>query len=212
MAIQIQGSDSSGGYIADVDSNNNLVINNNYPVWPTSGGTSGGYYTVAGQTSAVVAATLAANTTLMSMRFSTTTARKAYITRFRVVLAASTVGTSALVAGTLGLQRFNTATPTAGTARTVNRQSIISGNTSDMTDIRDSNAALTVTNVGFGSVVSNCIVPLFIGNGPAWYEWVFEPSVPLILKPGDGLALRTQVVMPATQTWNFSYTAHWYEK
>jgi hypothetical protein len=53
---------------------------------------------------------------------------------------------------------------------------------------------------------------MFITGGPTIVEWVFEPPVPLVLVPGEGLALRTQVVMPATQTWMYSYTAHWYEK
>jgi hypothetical protein len=208
MAIQIKGLDSTGGNIADVDSNNNLIVSMGTPTWPTAGG----FYTVAGQTSAVVAASLAANTSLMSMRFSAASTRVAYVTRFRVVIAAATVGTAALVAGTIGLQRFTTATPTGGTARTVNRQAEGMGSGSDMTDIRDSNAALTVTSVVFGNVVVSSLVPLFIGAGNMYYEWIIEPTQPIVLRPGDGLALRTQVAMPATQTWVYSYTSHWFEK
>lgn len=169
-------------------------------------------FTVAGQTSAVVAASLAANTTLMSMRFSTTSTKKAYVTRMRLALAAATVGTSGLVPGTLGLQRFTTATPTGGTARTVNKQFEGFGAGSDMTDIRDSNAALTVTSVVFGNVVTSNIVPIFIAGTALINEWVMDLDVPIVLNPGDGLALRTQVAMPATQTWMYSYTFHWYEK
>ncbi len=212
MPIQIKGPDSTGGNIVNVDENNSLIISSSIPVWPPSGGTSGGFYTVAGQTSAVVAASLAANTTLMSMRLSTSSQRNAYITRLRVVIIPSTVGANATIPGTLGLIRFRRATPSGGTARTPNRMSSISGSTSDITDIRDSNAALTVTNVNFGTVVSNTIVPLFIGGGPMWYEWIVEPIAPIILLPGDGLALRTIVACPATQTWNYSYTFNWYEK
>jgi hypothetical protein len=208
MAIQIKGTDATGGYVADVDSNNNLIVSYGTPAWPSAGG----FYTVAGQTSAVVAATLAANTTLMSMRFSAASTRSAYVTRVRVLIAAATVGAATLVAGTLGLQRFTTATPTGGTARTVNRQAEGFGSASDMTDVRDSNAALTVTSVVFGTVVSNSLVPLFIGAGGMFYEWIVEPPQPIVLKPGDGLALRTQVVMPGTQTWTFSYTYHWFEQ
>jgi len=68
-----------------------------------------------------------------------------------------------------------------------------------MTDIRDSNAALTGT------------APLFVASGALWSEWIYDPAYPLILEAGDGLALRTQVVMPATQTWSYSYTASWNE-
>lgn len=212
MPIQIKGPDSTGGNIVNVDENNNLIIASSIPAWPASGGTSGGFYTVAGQTSAVVAASLAANSSLMTMRLSLSSQRNAYVTRARVFISPSTVGANATIPGTLGLVRFRSATPSGGTARTPNRMSSISGNTSDMTDIRDSNAALTVTNVNFGTVVATSIIPLFIGGGPMWYEWIIEPAVPIILLPGDGLALRTIVVCPATQTWNFSYNFNWYEK
>jgi len=80
-----------------------------------------------------------------------------------------------------------------------------------MTDIRDSNAALTGTAPTFGTIVSNSLVPLFVASGALWSEWIYDPAYPLILEAGDGLALRTQVVMPATQTWSYSYTASWNE-
>lgn len=209
MAFQLKGLDSSGGNIAEVDSNGNLLTVESIPAFPTLGG----FYTVCGQTSAVVAATLAANTSLMSMRMAPTSVREAYITRARVLIAAATVGASATIPGTLGLQRFSNATPTGGTARTPNRMGEgVLGSGTDMTDIRDNNAALTVTNVNFGTVVANTLVPLFITTGAMYLEWIVEPPCPIILSPGDGLALRTQVVMPATQTWMFSYTIHWFEK
>jgi hypothetical protein len=208
MANQIIGLSGSGSNIAEVDSNDNLLIVPGINSCPLSGG----YYTVAGQTSAVVAAALAANSSLVSMRFSPTSTRRAYITRVRVLLTPSTLGASAGVAGTLGLQRFHFATPSGGTARTANRMFEGSGTTTDMTDIRDNNAALTVTNVVFGTVFSSCLVPVFISNGNCFWEWVVEPPSPLILNAGEGLALRTLVAMAATQTWMYSYTVHWYEK
>lgn len=208
MSIQIKGLETKGAYIANVDSNNNLIVSESYPpAWPNYGG----FYTVAGQTSAVVAATLAANTTLASLRMSTNARARAYITKVRVVIGVATLGAAATIPGTLGLQRFSFATPTGGTARVVNKLGEFLGSGSDMTDVRDSNAALTVTNVSFGSVVASSIVPIFVGGGPMWYEWIVEPPAPIVLAAGDGLALRTQVVMPATQTWMYSYTVHWYE-
>jgi len=172
-------------------------------------GAAGGHYTVPGQTSAVIAAALAANTTLMAMRFNPASARKAYIDRLRMTFSVATVGASAGVCGTLGLQRFTGATPTGGTARTANRCQESSGTATDMYDIRDSNAALTVTGVVFGVVTAASLVPLFIQS--YFVEWIVEPPRPIVLLPGDGLALRTQVAMAATQTWMYSYTFHWYE-
>jgi hypothetical protein len=202
----ITGTAASGEGV--IDTNGCISTFESLPAWPAAGG----HYTVSGQTSAVVAATLAADTMLMSARFSAGSSRKAYVTKIRVVIAVATVGTSALVAGTLGLRRFTAQTPTGGTARTANRHGEALGTATDMTDIRDSNAALTGTAPTWGNIMSVSLVPLFISGGAMWLEWIYEPLVPDILVPGDGVALRTIVVMPGTQTWMYSYTLHWYEK
>jgi len=206
MSIKIVDSVGGVNEVA-VDSNKNLAVALGLPAI----GTTGGFYTVAGQTSAVVAAALVANTALMAMRFNPASARKVYITKLRLLIGVATVGASAAVAGTLGLQRFNTATPTGGAARTPNRLAETLGTISDMFDIRDSNAALTVPGVLFGTIVAVTLVPLFITTGAMWLEWIFEPVYPVVLTPGDGLCLRTQTIMPATQTWMYSYTFHWSE-
>lgn len=221
MSVKLIGTDS--GVEADVHSASKslrtilygadgLPIDWDLTPHPTdiSGGV-GGFYTVAGGTAAVVAATLASSTPLMTMRLSASSVRRAILTRMRVLIGVATVGTSALVAGTLALQRFTAATPSGGTQRTPNKLDEINDSATDMTDVRDSNAALTVTSVVFGNIVSDTLVPLFITSGAMWLEWIFEPPRPLVMYAGDGLALRTSVVMPATQTWMYSYTFHWKE-
>ncbi|WP_333674845.1 hypothetical protein [Glutamicibacter sp.] len=191
--------------LADVDANLNLKVDAGLPALPSTGG----YYTVSGGTSAVVAVSLATDTSLMSMRFSSAT-RKAYLYKYRLIIAVATVGTSALVAGSIGLQRFTAATPTGGTARTP-QENNETATATEMTDVRDNNAALTVTSVVFGAEIGRTILPLFISGGAMWFEWIFEPIYPIVLANGDGIVLRTRVVMPATQTWLFAYTAHWKE-
>lgn len=207
MPIQINGLTTTGEKILGLDSNSNLLISEGMPTAPLSGGS----YTVAGQTSAVVAAALAANTTLMTMRLATTSLKKAYITRMRFVAVGSTFGASGGVPGIISLQRFTNATPTGGTARVLNSQIEGLNYGSDMTDIRDNNAALTVASVNFGNVIASNVIPIFVA-GAMWSEWVVEPTAPIVLNPGDGLCLRTQTAMAATQTWVYSYTFHWYEK
>ena len=204
MAIQLIG---TSGVIANVDPAGNLMIEH-----ALAGYTVGGEYVAAGFCTSVVAAALAANTPLMSMRLAPTSTRKAYITRIRVSTSPATLGAAAGVAGVLGLQRFTTATPTGGTPRTAAKKNALHPSASDMTDIRDSNAALTVTGVVFGDVVGTSIMPLAVANSIP-FEWVWEPGdMPLVLAPGDGVALRTQVQMAATQTWVYTWTAHWYEQ
>jgi hypothetical protein len=184
------------------------------PIEPAYGAAGGGFV-VAGGTSAVVAAALAANTTLMAARFAAASARKAFINKFQIQLVTATLGTAALVHGSLGLQKFTTATPTGGTARTPTRKNSSEGSTTDMTDVRDSNAALTVTSVVFVDVPIHFINPAsgVIGN-MVILEWRFDQSYnqPLVLQPGEGICLRSQIVMPATHTWMYSYTLDWSER
>jgi hypothetical protein len=207
----IEGGGSTTG-LMDVDPLFQGKVAVGYP----SIGAAGGFYTVAGQTSAVVAAALAANTMLMSMRFNPASSRKAYVSKIRVQLGVATQGVAGGIAGTLGIQRYTAQTPTGGTQRFPNRQFDTMGTASDMFDVRDSNAALTGTAPTWGTVVAVTLVPLVIvltsGMVNTGNEWIYEPAHPTVLSPGDGLALRTQVAMPATQTWVYSYTVHWEEK
>jgi hypothetical protein len=184
------------------------------PIEPSYPSVGGGYL-VSGTTSAVVAAALAANTTLMAARFAAASSRKAYINSFRIDLVTATLGTAALVHGTIGLQKFSAATPTGGTARTPTRKNSGEGSTTDMTDVRDSNAALTVTSVTFADLPVQFLNPASgsIGN-LVRLEYLFDQaySQPLVLLAGEGICLRTQIVMPATHTWMYSYTMDWSER
>lgn len=204
MAVIQDGVDTD---LAQVDANKNLVTVDGIPEHPAAGG----WYSVTGSTSAVVAASLAANTNLMSMRFAVGSTRKAYIYKIRTLISVATVGTSGLVAGTLGLQRFTAQTPTGGTARTPNEQFEAEATATDMTDVRDSNAALTGSAPTWGGIIASTTVPLFITSGAMWMEWIVEPPYPIVLAAGDGIGFRTQVAMPATQTWMYSYSAYWLE-
>lgn len=172
---------------------------------------AGGYYSVAGGLSTAISATLAANVSLFTMRFDTASARTAYIDRIRINMLIVTVGTSALVPGLMGLQRFTAATPTGGTARTANKQNETLATTSDMTDVRDSSGALTVTGVTFGTILDEKHVPIVISGATSYFEWVYEPPYPAVLAPGDGIAFRSQSTFPGTQTWLFNYNAYWHE-
>jgi hypothetical protein len=204
MSATIAG---NGGVIADVDEARNILVYQTIPGYPTAGG----FYRVVGWCTAAIAAALAASTTLMAARFSTGSTRKAYVTKLRIFLAVPTVGAAGGIASMLAVQRFTTATPTGGNARTVARVGPTKGSASDMTDVRDSNAALTVTSVVFGDIVGGTLTPISGVNG-APQEYIFEPDAPIEMSAGDGLCLRTQTVGPATATWVFSYVMEWFER
>jgi hypothetical protein len=206
LSIQLQ--DGTGaGTLAKIDANKNVMVSPGLAEHPSAGG----YYSVGFETSAVVAAALAANTLLASLRFNPSSTRKAYIDRVRLLIGVATVGASAGVAGTLAWQRFTAVTPTGGTAFTPNELNEPLATASDMTDIRANNAALTGAPT-FGAIVAVSLVPLFITSGAMWMEWVVDFPYPVVLQPGDGLALRNPVAMAATQTWMYSGNVYWHEQ
>lgn len=205
MSVQIIG---NGGVVSEVDENRNQNVNNIVvPGYPAAGG----FYVVTGGTAAVIAASLAANTNLATARLATGSTRKAYITKLRVSMGIATAGAAGGIASLLGFRRFTAATPTGGTARTPARYGPAKGSGTDITDVRDSNAALTVTSVVFGDWLGTTEVP----NGStnvAPFEWIFEPPAPVELAAGDGVALQTFSAGPATATWTLSYNLHWFER
>lgn len=204
MAIQFQG---NAGVIAEVDEARNVTTYQLVPGYPAAGG----FYEASGFTSAVVAAALAANTMLMSARLQGSSTRKAYISRMRVLMEVPTAGAAGGIPSVLGLQRFTAQTPTGGTARTAARVGPTKGSASDMTDIRDSNAALTGTAPTFGDLLASTLVPI-AGTSTAPVEWIVDFPAPIELVAGDGVCLRTQQVGPATATWVYSYNLYWAER
>src|SRR6185437_13187154 len=154
MGIQLIG---NGGTIADVDPGRNQFIRRH----PANYGSTGGAFVVTGGPSAVVAAALAANTTLASMRHGTGATTNIWISRLRISINAATVGASAGVPGQIAWQRFTTATPTGGTARTPARKDASTGAATQVADVRDSNAALTVTSVNFTDLLVISPIPNF---------------------------------------------------
>lgn len=197
----------TSGIDADVDSNKNLQIVSGLPAHPAAGG----FYSVCGGPAGIVAAALATDTSLVAMRFSASSTRKAYVTKFLFTMSPATLGAAAGVAGAIGLQRFNTATPSGGTARTANELNEPLAPATDMTSIQDLASALTVTSVVFGAEISRWRVPLFVASAGGFCV-SYEPKYPAVLQAGDGIVLRTRVQLAATQTWVFDWTAEWYEQ
>jgi hypothetical protein len=205
MAVQIIG---STGTVADVDAGKSIYTRRGAANY----GVLGGAFAVTGGPSSVVAAALSANTPLATLRHGTSATANMYITRLRATFTPATVGASGGVPGQIAWQKFTTATPSGGTARTVARKDASTGGASQVLDVRDSNAALTVTSVNFTDIFASTNVPNFTTGGV--YEWVidFDEDEFIRLAAGDGISLRTLVAMAATQTWIFAYTIHWFEK
>ena len=218
MSVQIAG---NAGVVADVDEARNFQVFQGIPGYPTAGGfySATGWSAAAGspQTPAVVAAALATDTLLMSARMVVGSARKAYVTRLRVLLLPVTANAAAVNPGILALVRFTAVTPTGGNARTAARSGPSKGSASDITDIRDMNAALTGAPT-FGDSLCSTQIPVIQGAVAAGMtqvgglEWIAEFPAPIELAAGDGLALRTKATCPATATWTYSWNMYWFER
>jgi len=205
MGFKLTG---NSGTDADVDANRNQYTrrgNANY-------GSLGGAFVVTGGPSGVVAAALAASTVLASLRHGTSATTNLYLTRLRVTINPSTVGASAGIPGQIAWQRFTAATPSGGTARTPARKDLSTGSATQVADVRDNNAALTVTGVNFGDVCVIHPIPNFTTGGAVEFITDLDEDEWIRLAAADGICLRTQVAAPATMTWTFTYTIHYLEK
>jgi len=213
VAVPIIG---NAGVVAEVDEARNIQTFEATPGYPAAGG----FYSVSGHTTAVVAAALGADVMLMSARLAAVSTRKAYITKFRLHMWCVLLNAAGVDLGILGLRRFTAQTPTGGNARTAQRYSGTKGTATDITDIRDSNAALTGTAPTWPAdgIIAQAPVPAIQGAiaagmaNAAALEYVFDFPAPIELVAGDGVALRTIKAMPATVTWGYSYTMHWFER
>lgn len=205
MPVIIRG---NAGVDSDVDEARNLQVYQTIPGYPTAGG----FYSVAGKSgAAAIAAALATDVTLMSARVSTGSIRKAYLAYGRIRMTTLTVGAAGGVPSVLGIQRFSTATPTGGTARTPSRFGPSKGSVTDVTDVRDNNAALTVTSVVFGDELSWALTPT-AGVAGITTDWYLHLNAPIEFSAGDGWCLRTRQIGPATATWYFTYAFYWFER
>ena len=205
MAIQVQG---NAGVTVEVDAKRNLAVRRGAADY----GATGGAFVVTGGPTAIVAAALAANTPLATLRHGAAAGTNIWITRLHLTICSATIGASAGVPGQIGWQRFTAATPSGGTARTPARKDLSTGSGTAVADVRDNNAALTVTSVVFGDLLVAECIPNFTVGASAEFVTDLDEDEWIRLTAGDGIALRTQVAGPATMTWTYTYAIHYLEK
>lgn len=130
--------------------------------------------------------TTAVDTAVWSMRNAAASGKNVFIEKLR--LAVSFHGTAAGSTNSYYLCRFDTATPSSGSALTVVKMDSVSP-TSAVTDARFVDTGLTVTSVAFGAALHYLNNPISVTSGRRWDEidLYFQPFV---LAPGEGLAIR----------------------
>jgi hypothetical protein len=141
----------------------------------------------------IVPTTLNAGTTYFSMRNLGT--KDIHI--HRILLYSSFSGVNAATRSIFEIERFTTATPTAGTAQTAVKKAT-SFPTSNVTDIRFAPGGLTTTNVVFGDPFTLVNVTNQLSYQTAFQiEYPEEQDNRLILAANEGLCIRANTAIVA---------------
>jgi hypothetical protein len=211
MALQLQG---ATGTIADVEPASKAQ--RSVGVWR-------GVPFSLGATTGTVGAALAANSSVFAMRLDPSAAVRAHIERIRLQFTCLVAFTVPLTAGRrLGIYRGSGAQQSGGTVLAdVQRKHSVSAQSEMVTAQGGSTnistiGALTVTGITFEAAAFREMSLAHVGAAGNFYDCLFEfaPSecAPLILEPGQLMAIRNPVAMDAAGTWQLTVNVDWYEE
>lgn len=171
-----------------------------------------------------IAAAAAANATFFAMRLDPGAGtRLAFIERIRCQYTTIVAYTTPVTANRrLALYRGSGAATSGGTAITeAVRKDTAHGTASEFDaanggDIRISTTgALTVTGITYETNPIRTQSLVHAGAAGAVSEWVWEfaatECAPIVLQPGQLIAIRNPVAMDAAGTWQLSISVDWYE-
>lgn len=172
-----------------------------------------------GEQTGTLAAALAANACVFAMRLDPGAALNAYITRLRLSFTTIAAFTVPVTAGRrLQVIRGSGAAAASGTAVAVviPHQTGVSSEfaAANGGDVRISAlAALTVTGITFEANPLRTMTLAHVGAAGAFVEQLYEleSEAPIVLQPGQLLAVRTPVAMDAGGTWQLGVNTSWYE-
>lgn len=173
-------------------------------------------------TSGILVAALAANSSVFAMRLDPGAGVRAYIERIRLGITTLTAFTTPVTAGRrLALFRGSGAQPSGGTALTPANKWTAGPAPSEFTtaqggDVRISTtAALTVTGITFETTSLREFSMSHIGASGGFVEYLVDFAAsefcPIILEPGQLIAIRNPVVMDAAGTFQVSVAVDWHE-
>jgi len=166
-----------------------------------------------------IAAALAANSAVFAMRLDPASPSRAFIEKLRLQFTTIVSFTVPFAAGRrLGLFRGTGAAASGGTtlATAVPKRSVDVSefNVAQGGDIRiATTGALVVTGIVFETDPIRLFSLIHVGGSGEHYEYRWESvGGPIILEPGQLLAIRNPLVMGADGTWNLDVEADWYER
>ena len=171
-----------------------------------------------------IAAALGANSSVFTMKLDNSAGSiLAFIERIRIQYTTIVAYTTPVTVGRrLVISRGSGVTlPTGGTALAVAAQKDSTSspsefNTAQGGDMRiASTGALTTTGTTFETQEFAAMSLTHVGAAGAFFEEVFEfattESAPLILQPGQVMAIRNPVAMDAAGTWQLAVRVDWHE-
>jgi hypothetical protein len=181
----------------------------------------GDTYAVSAVTGTVGAA-LVANSSVFAMRLDPSSARLAFIERIRLQYTTIVAYTTPITAGRrLALFRGSGAAAGGGTAITAavsksTTSPLSEFNTAQGGDMRvATTGALTVTGITFEADPIRTMSLVHVGNAGNYAEslWEFHASecAPVVLQPGQLLAIRNPAAMDAAGTWQLVVNVDWHE-
>lgn len=169
----------------------------------------------------VIAAALAANSAIFAMRLDPGAGnKKAFISKIRLAYTCIVAFTTPVAASRrLALFRGSGAQPSGGTAITLAGKKDSASTDSEMEtaqggDIRiAANGALTATGITFEAQELLFLSMAHAGASGNFAEETYDlEDNPIVLAPGQLLAIRNPVVMDAAGTWQLSLSIEWYEE
>lgn len=176
---------------------------------------------VVSSTTGIIVAALAANSSVFTMRFDPGAGpKKAFITKIRLAFTCIVAFTTPVAANRrLALFRGSGAQPAGGTAiALVGKKDSLSADSEMETaqggDVRISTTgALTITGITYEAQELSYLTVSHAGTAGGFAEETFDmEDNPIVLNPGQLLAVRNPVVMDAAGTWQLSLAVQWYEE
>ena len=171
-----------------------------------------------------IAAALGANSSVFAMRLDPSAGNiKAYIERIRISYTTIVAYTTPITAGRrLAIYRGSGAAASGGTAITTVAKKYSASADSQFEsaqggDIRiASTGALTVTGITYETNEFATMPLVHVGAAGAFFEEVYEfnttESAPIVLDPGQLLAIRNPAAMDAAGTRQMAIRVDWYEE
>lgn len=175
-----------------------------------------------GAVTGTIAAALGANSAVFAMRVDPGSAVKAYIERLALQYTTIVAYTTPITAGRrLAIFRGSGAAASGGTALATIAAKDSTGAVSEVAAASGGDAriattgALTVTGITFEADPIAILTLTHVGAAGGYIERIFEfhatENGPIILQPGQVLAVRNPAAMDAAGTWQLGVNAMWCE-